>query len=320
MAQAPPRLEQPQHLCKAVRTVSVPRQEIGAGDDMQRMDTRSIWTFLGLFVLLSAVFYVVPLATGKIMSGNRLYLTGLMWSPGLAAILTCWLRGIPMDFLGWRWGEWRWQWRSYLVPFGYALVAYAIVWATGLGVFGNPEFIDPLPETLGWSTGSAAGNVLVFLLLTGTVGMVQSLSRALGEEIGWRGFLAPALTGRMGYTKASLIVGLIWGAWHIPGLVFADYNGGTPPWFAISCFMTMVVASSFIMTWFRLRSGSLWTAAVMHASHNLFIQAFFTPMTGASGEITPYAIDEFGFVLPLVMMALAFWFWLRRDEAVRAAA
>jgi membrane protease YdiL (CAAX protease family) len=77
------------------------------------------------------------------------------------------------------------------------------------------------------------------------------------------------------------------------------------------------------MTWVRLRSGSLWTAAVMHASHNLFIQAFFTPFTRSRGAITPYAIDEFGFVLPLVMVVVAVVFWLKRgalraDSAVAA--
>lgn len=282
---------------------------------MQRIDTKSIWLFLALFLALSAIFYIVPLQSGTIMSGNRLYLTGLMWSPGIAALLTCWIRGIPLAFLGWKWGEWRWQWLAYLTPLAYALVAYLVIWSTGLGAFGNPEFISKMPETMGWTNASPAVATIGFFLLTATVGMVASLSRALGEEIGWRGFLAPALAGRVGFTGASLITGVIWGAWHIPGLIFTDYNGGTPPAYAITCFMVMVIASSFIMTWFRLRSGSLWTAALIHASHNLFIQAFFTPITASTGTITPYAIDEFGFVLPIVMVALAFWFWLRRDEA-----
>ena len=51
-----------------------------------------------------------------------------------------------------------------------------------------------------------------------------------------------------------------------------------------------------------LRSGSLWTATFLHASHNLFIQAIFTPLTGNTRP-TPDAIDEFGFVLPLVIAA-----------------
>lgn len=285
---------------------------------MQRIDNRSIGLFLVLFVALSAIFYVVPLASGHIGVGKGLYLTGLMWSPGIAALLTCWWRGIPLTFLGWRWGQWRWQWFAYLVPLGYAAVAYALIWSTGLGNFGNAEFIASLPPLMGWPNASPTLAVIGYFVLTGTIGMVSSLSRALGEEIGWRGFLAPALAGRVGFTAASLITGVIWGAWHIPGLVYADYNGGTPAWFAISCFMVLVVSSSFIMTWFRLRSGSLWTAALMHASHNLFIQAFFTPITSANGTITPYAIDEFGFVVPVVMAILAWWLWRKRGEAMNA--
>jgi membrane protease YdiL (CAAX protease family) len=83
------------------------------------------------------------------------------------------------------------------------------------------------------------------------------------------------------------------------------------------CFIVLVLASSVMMTWLRLRSGSLWTAAVMHASHNLFIQAFFTPITAPRGAITPYAIDEFGFMVPLVMGAFAVAFWMRRSAARR---
>lgn len=64
----------------------------------------------------------------------------------------------------------------------------------------------------------------------------------------------------------------------------------------------MIIGMSVIYTWFRLKTGSLWTATFLHASHNLFIQAVFTPATGDTGS-TRYAIDEFGFVLPLVIGA-----------------
>jgi membrane protease YdiL (CAAX protease family) len=55
----------------------------------------------------------------------------------------------------------------------------------------------------------------------------------------------------------------------------------------------MVVATSFIMAWITLRSNSLWPAAILHAAHNLFIQAIFTPLTRDTGR-TKYIIDEFG--------------------------
>ena len=71
----------------------------------------------------------------------------------------------------------------------------------------------------------------------------------------------------------------------------------------------MIIGDSVIMAWLRLRSASLWPAALFHASHNNFIQDVFTPMTGARGAITPYAIDEFGFMLPLVVLVFAAWVW-----------
>ena len=64
--------------------------------------------------------------------------------------------------------------------------------------------------------------------------------------------------------------------WHFPELIFADYNSGTPWWFGMTCFAVMVVSLSVIMSWIRLRTGSVWAAAILHASHNTFIQGFFT--------------------------------------------
>lgn len=285
---------------------------------MTRTTSSGIGLFLLLTLLLSCVFYALIIGTGHLAAGKGMYVAGVMWCPGIAAVLTCHLRGEGLARLGWGWGAWRWQWIAYLVPLGYAAVAYAIVWSTGLGGFGNPEFVDGLGAMLGWNGAPAWLDTIVYFLLLGTVGMARSMASALGEEIGWRGFLAPALVGKLGFTGGALVTGAIWGAWHLPGLLFADYNAGTEWWFAFACFLVLVLSSSVIMTWLRLRSGSLWTAAVMHASHNLFIQQFFTPMTAPRGTITPYAIDEFGFVLPLVMAVVAYWFWRRRHEVSTA--
>ena len=46
----------------------------------------------------------------------------------------------------------------------------------------------------------------------------------LGEEFGWRGVALPLLQRRCTPLWASLILGTIWGAWHLPAFVL----GGTP--------------------------------------------------------------------------------------------
>ena len=63
----------------------------------------------------------------------------------------------------------------------------------------------------------------------------------------------------------------------------------------------------------RLKSGSLLTGAILHGSHNLYIQGIFTPITRNTGK-TAWFIDEFGCVLPLVAIAFAIYFWSKRRE------
>src|ERR1019366_1011324 len=144
--------------------------------------------------------------------------------------------------------------------------------------------------------------------------MIGSTARALGEEIGWRGFMAPRMVAQWGFTRGAVVAGIIWAAWHMPLLLFADYNSGTPWWFALSCFAVLVIASRVMLTWIRLKSQSAWPCAILHASHNLFIQAFFTPLTAPRGAVTAYAIDEFGVALPAVALVIAFLFWRARDQ------
>lgn len=81
----------------------------------------------------------------------------------------------------------------------------------------------------------------------------------------------------------------------------------------MACFTVSVVSATFIYTWFRLKSKSLWTGVMLHASHNLFIQAIFTPLTIVNSQ-SKYFIDEFGAVLAVVSLIAAIYFWTRRGE------
>jgi membrane protease YdiL (CAAX protease family) len=78
----------------------------------------------------------------------------------------------------------------------------------------------------------------------------------------------------------------MWAVGHYPGLLFADCNAGTQPAFALTCFTLMVFAASFIWGCLRPKSGSPWSAAILHARHNIFIQIIFDGMTAPVG-LTP---------------------------------
>jgi membrane protease YdiL (CAAX protease family) len=280
--------------------------------DPVRTARANILTYLACTFALSSVFYALIIHKGQLGAMNGLYVYGLMWCPGTAALLTCRLRGIPVSALGWSWKP-RYQVLSYVIPIAYALAAYLGVWLTGLGGFPDHDFLDRVAKAAGWSGLPAALVLVGYVLLTATIGMASNAAAALGEEIGWRGLLVPELAKTMSFTSTAIVSGLIWASWHVPILVFADYNSGTPAWYGLSCFAMMVVGISFIFAWMRLKSGSLWTGVILHASHNLFIQQIFTPLTTDTGK-TKWAIDEFGFALAIVAVVVAVLTWRRRGE------
>src|SRR3954454_7579962 len=92
---------------------------------------QAIGTFLVLTFAFSAVFYALILIPGRLEGGAGRYVTGLMWCPGFAALLTCRINAIPVTTLGWHWAGFRYQAASYLLPAAYSLVAYAAIWGTG---------------------------------------------------------------------------------------------------------------------------------------------------------------------------------------------
>lgn len=94
----------------------------------------------------------------------------------------------------------------------------------------------------------------------------------LPEEIGWRGFALPHMQPRYGPLRGTLLLGVVWGCWHL--LYFlAPYHGGGPGTsFAtyltnFSLFLPMVIALAIIFTWvFNHTQGSVFIAGLLHAS------------------------------------------------------
>jgi membrane protease YdiL (CAAX protease family) len=260
---------------------------------------RALPLYLLLLILFSAPFDVLLIRAAKIDAVHGFVIHGEMWAPGIAAILACVLSRTPIAALGWRWPAGRWMAWGYALPIGYALLTYLILWATGLA----PLDLAAYAKTSAPLGIGPAGAVLA-VILTLSYGVIQSAASATGEEIGWRGLLAPALAERMSFGAMVVISGLIWAAWHMPLILFADYNSGAPWWVAVACFTLMIVSTGALSAWLRLKSGSFWPAALLHACHNAVIQWVLDPMTVETGRAAWFA-GEFGIVLALVSAVVA---------------
>ena len=267
----------------------------------------SIVVYLVLTFAFSAIFYRLIIRNGSLGAHGGLFVVALMWSPGAAGLLTRLFFQGNLRGHGWGWGKTKYQFASYWIPLAYAAVVYVPLWIAGFSNFRAP--------VIGLLLGRFGihGSVAAYFLLIATLGMAESCTRALGEELGWRGFLVPQLAKVMPFGGVALTSGVVWSLWHYPLILLANYHGAGPAWYSLMCFTVMVIGISFLFAWMRLKSGSVWTGMFLHASHNIFIQAFFDPLTRPA-TATRYLIGEFGAGLAIVAVIIAVIFYEKRGQ------
>jgi uncharacterized protein len=139
-----------------------------------------------------------------------------------------------------------------LIPMALILLLVAIVTATNIG--------DATP-------GKPCSTLLAILTF---VGVPIGAALAFGEEFGWRGYLLPKLLP-LGEVKAAVIVGPIWGPWHLPVLIAGLNYPGELIIAVLAVFFLSAMLLSLLHTRFYVASGySLIAVSLLHGSLNAF--------------------------------------------------
>jgi len=188
------------------------------------------------------------------------------------------------------------------IAFGLTLLitvaASAIVWATPLASFVLPE-------------GGILNPLINLLLLV----VIYTLTFALTEEIGMRGYLQPRLMS-LGRTRALLVVGLVWATWHMPLYYFVAklFPVGNVLFF-LPLFYGTIVAASFLFGYLRIYTGSTWPASIAHATHNAAwsVLAMLTA-TSSPALVNLYLVGDYGILIlvGVVIGAIGVGYYLRR--------
>jgi len=258
---------------------------------------------LAVFVVLAYVLswsYWIPLALG-----TRTVESGIGWPtqmPGLlgpaisAVIVTAIVGGrAGLIELRQRMTRWRvgWWWLS--------VVAIVVAGAVGIAISGGVDHTRDLTIYNGIATGVGP---------LATIAMVFVLN-GIGEETGWRGFLADGLLKRHSLTVTSLLVALVWAPWHTPLFFFQtsfkDFTVAQVVGWAIG-----LTAGSFVLTWLYRGSGaSILLVVVWHTAFN------FTSATPAT-EGAAAAISSTLVMVAAVAIAVADWRHRRHPPSVSA--
>lgn len=120
-----------------------------------------------------------------------------------------------------------------------------------------------------------------------TIGLLLSF----GEEIGWRGFAFPQMQARFHPVVASLIIGVLWAIWHIPGdfptmLKNPALLSESSTYLAFLWFLGLTTTGSVLMGWIYNRTGgSILLMALFHLGLSLLGQFATTPQ--AIGQFNP---------------------------------
>lgn len=127
--------------------------------------------------------------------------------------------------------------------------------------------------------------------------VVAQLVGACAEEIGWRCFLQPLLSARFGPWAASVLVGAVWGVWHVG--VFAE----TPAYAA--GFLVATVAMSVVLGLGleRIRANRLLLAGGFHTLVNLGMLLFMDEESGAAAPMVLFGLACLVAAVPWVVAA-----------------
>lgn len=108
--------------------------------------------------------------------------------------------------------------------------------------------------------------VAVQLALFPIAAVIPNSILGFGEELGWRGWLVPALRP-LGVWPALLLSGAIWGLWHAP-LTLLGHNYGLMDWRGVALMTINCTVMGVLFGWLRLRTGSVWPATIGHGALN----------------------------------------------------
>lgn len=187
------------------------------------------------------------------------------------------------------------------------MVAWRVSWKAYLFAFVVPFLLAFLPLILLAFMGGSSPhfeNLARFPLLF-PIFLAAIFFGGLSEEPGWRGFALPIMRERHGRVSASLIVGIFWGAWHIP-----LYTLGTA--ISVASLIGFIILTTIISILFTaladLSQDSVLLAIIFHAAYNTLVLQL-----PALLSVPQTALHQMFAVLQVVAIVFVILWWWRKE-------
>lgn len=211
-----------------------------------------------------------------------------MFTPALLTLLALW-RGRAWKQVAWNIQRPQYLLYGALIPAALALLCVGVISVLGWGeashwtVVSEGVVVEKGGFVLGKGPQSWGFFGLNYLLSALAFSVLNGLA-ALGEELGWRGYLQDKFVRRYGRAAGITLLGLVWGFWHFPLILLIGYNyPETPVLGAFLLFPATAVLASFFLFWLTTRARSFWPAVLAHGSVNTFFGYIVSDMAYVEG-------------------------------------
>ncbi len=230
---------------------------------------KNVTWFVAITVLISWPLMLLPLAVPAVPAVTGVAWMLAMFGPGLAAIIvTRFIAREPLKSLNLkRLGPKRFYAWAWVLPPVLAVLALGFTLLFGVGTLDSsfsvirealPQEPLPIPVEL-----ILLGQIVAAITFAPLINVVLG---AMGEELGWRGFLLPRLM-ELGRWRAILLSSVIWGLWHAP-VILQGHNYPETPVLGVFLMVGWCVLLGIILSWLYFETRSPWAPALAHGSIN----------------------------------------------------
>ena len=285
-------------------------------DVCSRMNKRKILTYVlwlyGLTFGFAALFFLSGLGSNMLLL--IIFMLGYMFFPLIAVLIVqklIYKEAVARPLLLTGRPDWWWPVAMILPLLLVGLTALVAILFPGvtldLGMENYLSMLDPAAA----ATKNDLFEKLPFhpLWLLAGQGLIGGITInaifAFGEEIGWRGFLLRELR-ELGFWKASLLRGLMWGPWHAPLTLFAGHNYPSNPVLGVLLMTVFCMLISPIMSFITIKSRSVFPAAFFHGVINASVPTGTMIVVGGNPELLNGLGGLAGFIVLLAVNVIIF--------------
>jgi uncharacterized protein len=217
---------------------------------------KDIFLYTAIVLIVSWTVQGLIITNGGVKAYGILGLICMMWIPGIIAIFYRVFTKQGFKDAGFKKFSFKFFLLSLAIPLLFAFITNFVAHLLDIRLFA-PISLERL--------GTAFTRILLILGI-GFFG-------ALGEEIGWRGFLISKMQ-KSKFPRYMLCSGVIWALWHLPLVTFGGYYENNNLFQVAVLYTLSILTFNYFISWMFIKTQSIWIATTTHMFENFFFQAF----------------------------------------------